>query len=166
MLATMTTLRLLFSAASLSLFTAWSGLALADLPPPDACEYPESEGAACNNAGPDDDQPGVCAKGMCGSTHPTADGGLMTTYYACLLCQETSKPGASSSGATSSGTTSSTDGTSSGTTGAGGGSAGAPTSGGGSSCAVGAVGREGMIGGTMALVGLGVILLDRRRRRG
>ena len=55
--------------------------ARADVPPPDICD---TEGAACDNAGPDADQPGTCESAQCSRPEPKPDGGVIV--YDCLRC--------------------------------------------------------------------------------
>ncbi|MDQ2647770.1 MAG: hypothetical protein M3020_28490 [Myxococcota bacterium] len=57
----------------------------ADVPPPDQCM---TEGASCDNAGPDADGSGTCAKRTCTRGSPTGE----VTEYECLRCV----PGSSS----------------------------------------------------------------------
>jgi len=142
----MSRLRFLFSTSLLSLLTAWSAAALADVPPEDACKPTASVGSTCNVAGPNFDQPGICASAMCQHVGEGADGGLTMTEEPCVLCVggSSSSGGGSTSGSTSSGISSASDA---------------------SSCSVGVVGREGAITGTVMLVGLAALLADRRRRR-
>jgi hypothetical protein len=149
-------LRFLFSASLLALAAAWSGAALADVPPPDACTPSSQAGSACNNAGTNSDEPGTCESSMCPHTGPGPDGGLVTTMNPCILCM------ASSSSSSSGGTTTTTG---TGTGGSTGTSSGSGTSGGGSSCAFGPAGREGAVTGTLVLIGLAAALAGRRPRR-
>jgi hypothetical protein len=130
------------SAAVVALVTAWSAAALADVAPPDGCTA--GAGTACNNAGPSANQPGICTASTCPHTGPGPDGGIVTTENPCVLCQVQSSgsSSATSAGATSSGTAAS---------GSGG-------------CTVGVTPSEGA--GTMLLVGAGLLLASRRRRRG
>jgi len=55
--------------------------AFADIPPADACMAAD-EGEACDNAGEDADQPGVCQADTC--TRATPDGPMT---YDCFLCK-------------------------------------------------------------------------------
>jgi uncharacterized membrane protein YgcG len=142
-------LRFLISASLLALSTAWSGAALADVPPPDACTSSSQAGAPCNNAGSAADEPGTCESSMCSHVGPGADGGIVTSMYPCMIC--TASSSSSSSGGTTTGT-------------GGGTSSGGGTSGGGS-CAFGTAGREGAVTGTLVLIGLAAALAGRRPRR-
>lgn len=53
--------------------------AAADIPPPDSCK---TEGASCDNGGPDADQDGTCEKRMCSRGSATGE----ITMYECLQC--------------------------------------------------------------------------------
>jgi MYXO-CTERM domain-containing protein len=86
--------------------------AFADIAPADACMMAD-EGEACDNAGENADQPGVCQKDSC--TKQTPDGEMT---YDCYLCQAaeaggggqgntTGDAGATSQGGTNGGSTSS-----------------------------------------------------------
>ena len=133
-----------FSAAAFALATAVAGGALADVAPPDACN---GVGTACNNAGPNADQAGVCTNEMCPHASFGGAGGVGTTEEPCTLCEPGGTGGGTGAGAGGSTATSSGSGTSS------------------SSCSIGVRAGDGMIAGTMLMVGLGVLLADRRRRR-
>lgn len=58
----------------------------ADVPPPDACS---KAGSACENAGNNYDQPGVCKKSSCSRVDPTTG---QQTSYECFRCY--AEPGA------------------------------------------------------------------------
>jgi hypothetical protein len=60
-------------------------LARADVPPPDECTG--SVGATCSNAGPSNDQDGICTNETCTHSTPNGDGGVTTSTYACVLCE-------------------------------------------------------------------------------
>jgi MYXO-CTERM domain-containing protein len=135
----MPSLRLAFSTLAISVLTAWSSAALADVAPPDACNL-NMVGMPCNNAGPNGNQAGTCQNAMCPHTGPGPDGGLVTTYNPCTLCEP---EGSGTGGSSSSG-----------------------TPGGGGGCAVGPAGREGILAGAMVLAGVGALFAGRRRRRG
>jgi MYXO-CTERM domain-containing protein len=60
----------------------------ADVLPPDGCTG--SAGPSCNNAGPNNDEPGVCVETTCphrGATAPDADDFDAETEEPCVLCQ-------------------------------------------------------------------------------
>jgi MYXO-CTERM domain-containing protein len=61
--------------------------ALADIPPADACMAAD-EGEACDNAGENADQPGICQADTCTRTTPD---GPMT--YDCYVCKPTGAKG-------------------------------------------------------------------------
>jgi hypothetical protein len=143
-------LQLAFSTAAFALVTAAAGGAFADVAPPDECTG--AVGSACNNAGPNADQPGVCTNEMCPETLPGPDGGVMTTENPCVLCEPTGAGGGS--GTTGSGAASGS-----------GGSASSSSGGGGGGCSIAIQPGNGVIAGTMLMVGLGALLADRRRRR-
>jgi MYXO-CTERM domain-containing protein len=138
----MTNLRLVFPALAISLVTAFSGAALADLAPPEACTS-NMAGMPCNNAGPNNDQPGVCTSTTCPHTSFSPDGGSMVTNVPCVLCEEEGSSSSGTGGSTSSG--------------------GTPAGGG--SCAVGTAGSERMVAGATVLAGLAALFAGRRRRR-
>lgn len=77
--------------------------ALADIPPPDACTEAD-EGKACDNAGENADEPGVCKKDSCTRQTPS---GSMT--YECYVCQETTGTGGAANHGGSSDDTSAKD---------------------------------------------------------
>ena len=131
------TLRSALSAAAIALVTAWSSGALADLAPPDTCSG--GAGTACNNAGSNADQAGICVATTCSSSHPNGDGGFTTSTYSCVLCEVPDGGSASSS-------------SSSGGTATGG-------------CTVGVVRGEGGLAGAGAALLVGLGLLGSRRRR-
>jgi hypothetical protein len=145
----MRNLSLAFSAAVFALVTAAAGGAFADIAPPDACTG--AAGSTCSNAGPNADQAGVCTNEMCPHTGPGngGAGGLSTTENPCVLCE----PSTTTTTTTGAGGSSSTYSSSSG----------ASTGGG---CSVSLPGGDSVIAGTMLMIGLGVLLADRRRRRG
>lgn len=64
--------------------------ALADVPPPDVCQV---EKAACQNAGANYDEDGVCTKATC--SRGSANG--QVTTYECLRCEPGTVPGAAGS---------------------------------------------------------------------
>lgn len=122
------------------LLTAAPLRARADIPPANACT---TEGAACQTAGPANDQPGSCQKTTC--QKPTSNG---TVSYDCMLCLATGTGGQGGS-VTATGGASAT-----------GGSKGSSSDG----CAVGGIvspGTDGLAG----LVGGALLLLLARRRR-
>jgi MYXO-CTERM domain-containing protein len=67
--------------------------AFADIPPADACMEAD-EGKACDNAGEEADQPGVCQADTCTRTTPD---GPMT--YDCHVCKATAGGGGDDDGA-------------------------------------------------------------------
>jgi MYXO-CTERM domain-containing protein len=136
----MNRLRVCFSSAAIALVTAWSGAALADVAPPDECNG--TAGTPCSNAGPSANQSGTCVSTTCPHTGPGPDGGVVTTQNPCVLCEVQSSGSSSGGGSTSSSGSS---------------------SGGSGGCAVGVTPREGA--GAMLLVGVGLLLASRRRRR-
>ncbi len=131
------------SATAAFLLAAVVGLAptvaRADVPPQDACNSTDV-GNACNNAGPQGNQAGVCANTTCTKYLPGSDGG--TTTYACTLCLP---PG---------------DGGSAGATGDGGAKKSSGSDGGG--CSVSGAHTNSTAG---LLLGLGLVGLAFRRRR-
>jgi hypothetical protein len=67
-------------------FALAGGRARADIAPPDRCNG--SAGAACNNAGPGYNSPGICTADTCSHTLPPVNGGApMTMTYACMTCK-------------------------------------------------------------------------------
>jgi MYXO-CTERM domain-containing protein len=132
---------------------AISAPAFADVPPPDACSG--GAGTPCNNAGPNDDQPGICTNEMC--THASPDGG--TTMEPCVLCEPTDG-GAGGAGAGGNAGSSSSSGSASSSSGSA-----SSSSGGGSSCAVGAPGGGSVVALAMAALALGALVRVRRQRR-
>jgi len=60
-----------------------TGVARADIPPPDACTSP---GQPCQVAGPQYDQPGTCQPSTCTKAPPDGDGGVTIMMYPCNLC--------------------------------------------------------------------------------
>lgn len=143
-------LRILAATAALTT-AAWSGPARADVAPPDSCT---TLGQACNTAGPNYDEAGVCVASTC--DHPTPDG---STSYACNLCM-TQDAGSSSSSGGSSGSGSSSGSSSSGSGSSSGGGSGSSKS----SCAMSPLARDGATGFGMLALGLGALALGRRRR--
>lgn len=137
-------LSLAFSAATFALVTAAAGGVFADVAPAGSCT---GVGTACDNAGPNADQAGVCSNEMCAHATFGGAGGMGTEEEPCTLCELTSSTSSSSS---------------SGTAGGGGASSSGGSS---SSCSISARTSDGMIAGTMLMVGLGVLLANRRRRR-
>jgi len=158
-------LRVLGAIATMAM-VGWSGPALADVPPPDACQDVGSVGQMCNNAGPNNDQPGVCVASTC--EHPTPDG---SSSYACALCEgpdaEAPKDGGGSSSSGSSSGVSSGSGSSSGSSSGSTSSSGSSSSGSGSgksSCTMSPLARDGATGFGMLALGVGALALARRRR--
>jgi hypothetical protein len=144
-------LSLAFSTAAAALLTAVAGGAFADVAPPDACT---GVGTACSNAGPNNTEAGVCRNGMCPHATFGGAGGMGTVEEPCTICVQT---GASSSSS------------SSGAGGGGGGGASSSSGGSSSSCSISSRTSDGMIAGSMLMVGLSVLLAERsraRRRRG
>jgi MYXO-CTERM domain-containing protein len=140
----MNRVHLAFSAALLAFTLTSSGVARADVAPPDSCTG--AAGTKCNNAPPSYDIPGVCTDTTCQKFDPT-DGG--TIDYPCTLCV------AVDGGSTSSSSSSS------------GGEGGSGSSGGsGGGCSVTMASGDGVIAGVMLALGLGALIADRRRRRG
>jgi hypothetical protein len=129
-------LRALATTATVALL-GWSGVARADVAPLDSCPSSASAGQTCNNAGPNNDEPGVCVSTTC--EHPTPDG---STSYACVLC-ELSDAGAPAQDAGKTG------------------SSGSSTK---SGCALSPLARDGATGIGMLALGLGALALARRRR--
>jgi MYXO-CTERM domain-containing protein len=79
-------------------FALVGGGARADIAPPDRCN---SAGAACANAGPSYNSPGVCTADTCSHTLPPVNGGApMTTTYACMTCKVTSADAGADAAAT------------------------------------------------------------------
>jgi MYXO-CTERM domain-containing protein len=76
---------------------SYAPLSRADVLPPDGCTG--AAGSSCDNAGPNNDEPGVCVSTTCPHADPDADGG--SVQEACVLCQQTAD--ASASDATASG---------------------------------------------------------------
>jgi MYXO-CTERM domain-containing protein len=77
-----------FSAAALAAVLSYAQPSRADVLPPDGCEG--SAGASCDNAGPSNDEPGVCVETTCLHRGPTAlDAGDpdAETEEPCVLCQ-------------------------------------------------------------------------------
>jgi MYXO-CTERM domain-containing protein len=69
--------------------------ARADVTPPNTCH---TEGAPCENAGPQYDQPGTCQSMQCGRALPNRDGGIDSIQYSCLLCAPNSDAQAGAGG--------------------------------------------------------------------
>jgi hypothetical protein len=76
----------------LALALAGAPSARADVAPPDSCTG--SEGAACQNAGPGYNSPGVCAKTTCTRTLPGTP--PTTMQYDCMRCMAKSSADAGS----------------------------------------------------------------------
>ncbi len=130
--------RLLRIAIVLALATA-APSALADVPPPDACDPGAVAGDSCDVAGATYDKPGACADETCTRFNP-ADGG--TVEYACMKCKEASGAAGST------------------------GSAGSGSGGGASDdsgCSVKAPARHTSIAGLMIALGAGALFASRRR---
>lgn len=139
---------------------AMPALALADVPPPNACNG--DAGSACNTAGPSYNQPGICTQSTCQKALPGPDGGSMT--YPCNLCELPDGGGSGGSSAGGSGG-SGTGGTATGGSGTGGsGSAKKSSSGSSGGCSLSAPREGGPLGGLALLGGLGLLGLRRRRR--
>ena len=144
--------------------------ARADVPPPDLCS---TEGAACNNAGPQGDMPGTCTASQC--RHPNPDGGVF--YTDCLLCKPTADSGGAAGGENAGAGGVELGGSGNAATGGGGagsghggasmaaGASGTPSSNddGGCSCRLSAAGKERALAGLMLITGL--LALRRSRRR-
>lgn len=145
------------AAAALTLATA----ARADIPPPDGCT---TKDAACNNA--PGNQPGTCLDAQC--VRSTPDGPVT---YDCLRCKANGGAGGTS-GTGGVNTTGAISGTgaadSGGSSNSGGkaasGSAGAPKADSDGGCALGRLGGgEGGLAALMVALGLGALLVSRRR---
>lgn len=143
-----------FAAVAVTLVSL-SGTARADALPQDACDFNLDAGAACDNAGPDYDQPGVCTTTTC--LHPSADGG--SAEYACLTC-ELSDAGVADAGPKSDGG-STTDGGAVTTRPDGGDTAAASDDSGGCSMSPGE--RDGATGFAMLSLGVFGLALSRRK---
>lgn len=134
----------------------------ADVAPPDACT--QGPGAACSNAGPNYDQPGICTTESC--DRPGPDG---STAYSCILCEladaapSTDASAAVDANAGEAGVSTEDSGAppahDAGAT--------PPPAGGSSSsggCMYSAGTTKGLTGFTMFLVGIAALALGRRRR--
>lgn len=130
-----------------ALALTFSAAAHADLPPPDGCTMKD---AACTNAGPAYDQPGVCQDAKC--TRVTPDGPVT---YDCLRCVASSGTGGASN--TTGGASNTTGGSSS-----TGGNASSGSSG--CDCAVDRLGAERSLAAMMVGLGLAALFVSRRRR--
>jgi MYXO-CTERM domain-containing protein len=128
-------LRVLAATATLAM-VSFGGAALADVPPPDACQSISSVGQPCSNADPNANQPGVCVASTC--ERPTPDG---STSYPCALCQASDACSAKDGGGSS-------DGSGSGKSG----------------CTMSPLERDGATGFGMLALGIGALALARRRR--
>lgn len=122
--------------------------ALADIPPPDACMQAD-EGKACDNAGQNADQPGVCKQSSC--TRQTPDGPMT---YDCHLCQAANGGTSGAAGATGNG----------GSTAAGGTTSRSNDDDGGCSMSAAPVGGLAALIGPLAAFGLAVARRRRSRR--
>jgi len=143
----------------------WSGVASADVPPPEACADISSVGQPCSNADPGADQPGVCVASTCG--HPLPDGG--SSSYPCALCEASdagsAKDGGGSSSSGSSSGASSGSGSSSGESSSGGSSGSSSSSDSSKSgCTLSPLARDGATGFGMLALGIGALAWSRRRR--
>lgn len=116
--------------------------ARADIPPPDICD---TEGAACDNAGPDADQSGTCESAQCSRPEPKPDGGVIV--YDCLRCVP---PGGGGGG-------------DAGMSGCGGTGTSAGSDDGGCSCRFSGVSTERAAAAGMLLLGLGALRISQRR---
>jgi len=95
-----------FAVAALATIFSYAQPSFADVLPPDGCNA--AAGAACDNAGPNNDEPGICVNATCPhETFGPPDGGLdggagadATVEEPCVLCQL--PDGGSSSGSSKS----------------------------------------------------------------
>jgi MYXO-CTERM domain-containing protein len=90
------------SAAALAAVLSYAQPSRADVLPPEGCNG--AAGTSCDNAGPNNDEPGVCVNATCPhTTFGGLDGGVgvdATTEEPCVLCQ--APDGGTSSGGSSS----------------------------------------------------------------
>ncbi|HEX3344788.1 MAG TPA: hypothetical protein VHS09_09460 [Polyangiaceae bacterium] len=138
-------LRVLALTATLGV-VAWARPVLADVAPPDSCAT-SSIGQACSNAGPSYDAAGVCVASTC--SHPSPDG---STTYACAACELADAAAAPDSGGSGS------------SSGGGGSSSGGGSGSGKSGCTLSPLARDGATGFGMLALGVGALVLARRRR--
>jgi MYXO-CTERM domain-containing protein len=77
------------SAAALATVLSYAPPSRADVLPPDGCNG--AAGMSCDNAGPYNDEPGICVNAMCPhTTFHGLDGGVdvdATTEEPCVLCE-------------------------------------------------------------------------------
>jgi MYXO-CTERM domain-containing protein len=106
-LARVKDLRVALALAALLVGLSVGARARADIPPPNICGG--GAGSACKNAGPREDQPGVCVATTCSRVHPGPNG-LQRSDYPCLLCEGKDAAPAASASATATPTPTPTDG--------------------------------------------------------